>query len=114
MKNKCLSMFFLASILLSYYTSKSEVAEAQQPLFVQGDVKWESGSPATYVELRLVRGNDIASTTFTDSNGRYAFFGVSGNPNNYLVFVYIGDQKRGEARLLGVPLGGDAPTIVIR
>ena len=104
----------LLCALVLFSVSGVENVSAQSPLFLQGVVNWTSGQPAAWVEVQLVRGEMVHSTTFTDDNGRYAFFGIPGQPHEYRILVYVGSDKRAETALFDVPLGGFAPMTTLR
>jgi hypothetical protein len=92
----------------------STVALSQTPLFLSGQVNWNTGFPANSVQVRLMHGSNTVATTYTNQAGRFAFFGIGGQPFQYSLQVWTGNQMRGQAGLAGVHIGGQAPVITIQ
>lgn len=93
----------------------STSALGQPPLFVWGNVRWNTGYPASGVEVRLIQTatQAVAGSAYTNQAGRFAFFGVGGQPSDYSLQVYTGNTMRGHAGLTGVPTGGQAPDVTV-
>jgi hypothetical protein len=93
----------------------STSALGQPPLFLWGNVRWSTGYPASGLEVRLIQTSTqtIARSAYTNQAGRFAFFGVGGQPSAYSLQVYTGNTMRGHAGLSEVPLGGQAPDVTV-
>ncbi len=115
MKNcfaKSALMILILAIFAIPHLSQGQTAP---PIFVWGNVKWATGSSASGLEVRLIR-NDTKATVriaYTNPSGRYAFSGVPGRPFDYTLKVYTGNRMRGEIRVPNLPVGGQAPDIII-
>ena len=84
------------------------------PPFVWGIVKWSTGSPAIGLEVKLVRNGVVAARAYTNQAGRYAFFGIAGQPSDYLVMVYYQDRVLAESKLPALTIGSQAPDMTVQ
>ena len=87
---------------------------SQTSLFVSGTVKWDTGIPAAGFEVRLVQNGVIRARTYTNQAGRYAFFGIVGQPSQYTLMVFSRDRMLKEMPLPNLPVGGRVPEIIIK
>ncbi len=102
-------------ILGIFATTGLSHGQPAPPIFVWGNVKWVTGFSASGLEVRLIRNDTkaIVQTAYTNPSGRYAFLGVPGRPSDYTLRVYTGNRMRGEIRVPNLPIGGQAPDILI-
>ncbi len=115
--NNYFAKLALIILILSIFptTVLSQAKPAPVPLFLWGNVKWVTGFPAIGLEVRLIRNDTsaIVQTAYTNPSGGYAFFGSLGRPPDYRLKVYTGKTMRGEIRVPNLPIGGQAPDILI-
>jgi hypothetical protein len=104
---KYLSIVLLLMIVFSKYAYGD-------PPFIWGIVKWSTGSPATGLEVKLVRNGVVAATAYTNQAGRYAFFGIADQPSEYFVMVYYQDKKLTENKLPPLSIGSQAPDMTVQ
>lgn len=85
-----------------------------QQLFIWGNVKWNTGTPAIGIELRLVKNNITQAIGYTNQAGRYAFFDINGQPLEYMLMVFSGNANLSQISLANIPVGGRVPDIEIQ
>jgi hypothetical protein len=112
MKGKFAVSVFLISIIGGVFIMS---ALGQPSLFLWGNVRWNTGSPAVGLEVRLIHVStrNIVARAYTNQIGRFAFFGIGGQPSDYFLQACIGNTVRGGTGLPALPIGGQAPDIII-
>ena len=113
----CFAKSALIILILGIFaTTGLSQGRTTSPIFVWGNVKWVTGFSASGLEVRLIRNDTqaVVQTAYTNPSGRYAFSGVPGRPSDYTLRVYTGNRMRGEIRVPNLPVGGQAPDIIIR
>lgn len=88
------------------------LAVAGEQLFVWGVVKWNTGTPAAGVEIRLMEDGHVRAKTFSNQAGRYGFFDIPGEPGDYTLEAVLEGDTVGEGPL-PVPKGARAPDLII-
>ena len=111
-----MKQYFAKLALLTFIITIFSTNVLSQPsLFVWGDVRWSTGYPANGLEVRLIRNNTAAiiQRAYTNPAGRYAFYGIAGQPSDYSLQVYTGNRMRGWKGVPNLPIGGKAPDIIV-
>lgn len=105
----------LVPIILLILLFFSSFSYSQPGVFLWGIVKWNTGYPASGVEVRLVNisSQAIYGATWSNESGHYAFFNIPGQPSEFLVQVYTGTVIRGKIQIPNLPTGSQVPDIVI-
>lgn len=113
MRTHCKALVVLIAIAV---ITVSTSAPSQPNLFLWGNVKWNTGYPASGLEVRLIQNsnNTIIGTAYTNQAGRFAFFAIAGRPSDYNLQVYTGNTIRGSTVVPAMPIGGQAPDITIK
>ena len=65
------------------------------------------------IELRLVKNNVTQATKYTNQAGRYAFFGIEGQPSDYVLMVFSGNTNLRQMSLINIPVGERIPDIIV-
>ena len=86
---------------------------SSQNLFLRGVVKWNTGTPALGLQIRLIKDGVIISKSYTNQKGRYVFFNIQGTPDQYYIEVYDRDNLLNTTDLLNVTTGSRVPDIII-
>ena len=83
-------------------------------LFLWGTVKWNTGTPAVGLEIRLIKDETIVARTYSNQAGRYGFFEIQGYPSQYSLEVFYSDDRLNSMRVPDLPRGGKVPDIVVQ
>ncbi len=110
---KCMAALIVSVLIVGAWAS---VAIAQRSVFIWGTIKWITGTPASGLEVQLVRVRDGAFRvrTFANQVGRYGFFDIEGQPAQYRLIILSGGVKLSEVDLAAVRVGGRVPDIQVR
>jgi len=103
----------LFPIVVTLFSTVLSESAAEAP-FVWGTVRWSTRSLASALKVDLV-GSDgaVRATSYTNPTGRYAFFGISGQPPQYSLRVYYRDTLLTTKKVPNIPIGGRVPDVVV-
>jgi hypothetical protein len=101
MKTYFLHVIFMLMVCNIFQTSTF----SQPSLFIRGTVKWNTGIPAPSLEIRLVQNDNIIDRVYTNQTGGYGFFGIKGQPSQYTLKVFSGNNMLQEISLQHSSIG---------
>ncbi len=81
----------LLIILLCLLPAPAVLAQNSSWLFY-GTVTWNSTTAAASMKMRLLQDGKDKKTVYTNPQGRYGFFDISGQPTDYSLEVWF-DKK---------------------
>lgn len=89
------------------------IGDAAQ-VFVWGNIRWITGTPAAGLEIRLLKGDAIRAKAFTNQVGRYTFFDIGGKPSDYRLEVFAGERRLKRVAIPDIPTGRKVPDLVVQ
>ena len=109
----------LTTLLVTFIFISIKIV-SQSTLFVWGEIKWTTNSPAIGMKVNLIKNateNDTArvvKSSYTNETGRFAFFNIEGQPSEYSIQIYSGEvEKTEQMRIPVINIGRKVPTIII-
>ncbi|MBU1056243.1 MAG: hypothetical protein KKC46_20815 [Proteobacteria bacterium] len=113
MKTKSAVFIFLFLFIACVFPAS---ALSEPKPFLWGNVIWNTGSQAIGIEVQLIQvsAKSEVAKTYTNEEGYYAFYGIKGKAADYSLQVYDGKTVRGSKVLGNLPIGGQAPDIIIK
>ena len=79
-------------VIMSFLLISAATIGQQTRWLMYGTVTWSTGTPAASIKLSLLHGNRETTSTYTNQQGGYGFFGTQGQPSDYTLQVWFGSR----------------------